>query len=187
MSVQGVGRRLRAVGSMAVAVTFVVAASIAVSAPPAAGAVDGPFNMLNRRNYQCLDVIAFNSADGAQIAQWWCNGAVNQSWYFTYGSAPNYPAQVRSNFSGKCMDVIAANYTPGAAVAQWTCNGSPQQNFQLETIGLTGSGNRIFALHPAANWNLCLDVLGANNDYGAPVGLWTCNRSYNQQFIIDMI
>lgn len=181
-----ISRRRRGAGAIAAVVTLVAAAGIVAVAPPAgADHLNGPVQLLNRWDYQCLDVLGFDSSNGATIGQWWCDGASNQVWYIDWHNLSGEPFQIKSGFSGKCMDVAGANYVAGARVVQYTCHGGLNQKFDFEMIGLTGTGNGIFRFHLRANWDLCLDVLGANDDYGAPLGVWTCNGAYNQQFIVE--
>lgn len=187
MNVLRISRRRRVAGVIAAVVTLVTAAGIVAAAPPA-NAWPWPYQLLNRYSYMCLDVVGFDSSDGATIGQWSCNGASNQNWYFDHVSGVydgNDVWRIRSEFSGKCMDVAWASYQPGARVIQYTCHGGLNQQFISRRVDMTGSGNWVATLYPVAAPHLCLDVLGANQEYGAPLGLWPCNGAYNQQFIAE--
>lgn len=188
MDVVRISKRLRAAGTIAAVVTLITAAGI-VAAPPASGAYETPpILMLPRNDYQCLDVLGFDTSDGATIGQWWCNGASNQYWTLDDGGNGEFTRwQIKSHFSGKCMDVAGASHEAGARIIQYTCHGGANQRFVLEIVDHTGVDGvmPVAKIHPLSDPGLCLDVLGATDDYGAPLGQWPCNGAWNQLFILE--
>lgn len=164
---------------MAVAALALAAAVGTVVMSPPAGAADG-FVIANSLNGKCLDVLGFNTSDGATIGQWSCNGASNQRWRVEPIDGNSQVVRIRSVFSGKCMDVLGFHYEPGAQVGQWTCNGADNQTF----IWVLGYDGYYFA-HPLNHLDYCVDVLGANNNDGASLGLWPCTGAANQRFIVS--
>jgi hypothetical protein len=190
MDVVRIKRRWRVMWTIAAAVTVAAAAGV-VSVPPPAGAITGwPINLLNRLDYQCLDILGFDYTDGATIGQWWCNGAKNQEWFIDNGG-PNEVGwdywMIKSNWDNKCMDVAGANYSAGNQVVQYACHGGHNQRFVLQIIDHSGAGWNVVNIHPMDAPGMCLDVLGHNDEYGAPLGIWPCNGAWNQMFITEEV
>lgn len=183
MNVPGISRRRRVAATIAAVVTLVTAAGIVTAAPPA-NAADLQGHLVSLRSFQCLDVLGFDSSDGATIGQWTCNGASNQSWDFDEVGSDIY--RIRSQFSGKCMDVAWGNYEPGARVIQYTCvDGAPEQRYSYTVVDFLPGWGLVVEIHPVGSPYMCLDVQGGNQNLGAPLGLWPCEGALEQQFILQ--
>lgn len=75
-----------------------------------------------------LYVVGASTADGAEIAQYACNGGANQQWQ-VQGEGSGYLRLV-ARHSGKCLDVTGWSTTDGARLEQWTCHGGANQQWQ---------------------------------------------------------
>ncbi|GLZ43409.1 RICIN domain-containing protein [Actinokineospora sp. NBRC 105648] len=113
---------------------------------------------------KCLDVLFFNTDNGATAGFWDCNGGANQRWYST-------GEQIRSSLHNKCLDVLFFNTDNGAKAGLWDCNGGANQSWYRDGSLLKSR------LH-----NKCLDVLYLNRDNGAAAGLWDCHGRTNQRW-----
>jgi beta-glucanase (GH16 family) len=113
---------------------------------------------------RCIDVPGANSADGARLQIYDCNGTGAQQWQFASDGT------VRS--LGKCMDAAAAGTANGTAVQLYTCNGTNAQKFTLSAAGDLVN----------ANANKCVDVAGAATANASPLQLWTCSGGSNQKW-----
>ncbi len=71
----------------------------------------------------CLDVYNNQTADGATIDLWYCNGGQNQQW------SVNPNGTITGLQSGKCLDVTGGVTANGTQVELWTCNGGPNQRW----------------------------------------------------------
>ncbi|WP_243707422.1 RICIN domain-containing protein [Micromonospora sp. KC606] len=128
-----------------------------------------------RHSGKCVDVISASTADGAEIAQYGCNGGSNQRWEFQ--SAGNNYYRIIAGHSGKCLDVNAASTANSARIIQWTCNGGQNQQWQVQDAG---SGHvRLVARHSGK----CLEVPSSSTADGARLVQYTCGSGQNQQFM----
>ena len=133
------------------------------------------FTLTARHSAKCVDVISASAADGAEIAQYGCNGGINQRWEFQNLGTGYY--RVTARHSGKCLDVDAASTANSARIIQWACNGGQNQQWQVQDAG---SGYvRLVARHSGK----CLDVPGSSTADGARLIQYTCGSGQNQQFL----
>lgn len=138
--------------------------------PAAAGAV----TLAARHSGKCADVVSASMANGAEIAQYTCNGNANQEWRFE--DLGNGYHRVTAVHSGKCLDVLNASTANGAKAVQWTCNGGANQQWEVRDAG---SGFvRLVARHSGK----CLDVPSSSLSDGTRLTQYTCNGGQNQQF-----
>ncbi len=127
--------------------------------------------------------MALDNAGGQNKANnpiniWGINGQSNQSWVFSNTNvAPAGYFNIAASSTSYCM--TASSSDNGAAVNLQACNGSSGQSWRPV---VSGSG---YALSPANNPGLCLDVKGAGTAPGTPVVVWTCKTSTNQQWDIN--
>lgn len=123
---------------------------------------------------KCVDVVSASTADGAEIAQYGCNGGSNQRWEFRDLGTGYY--QIVAGHSGKCLDVDAASTANNARAIQWTCGGGQNQQWQVQDAG---SGRvRLLARHSGK----CLDVPSNSTADGTRLIQYTCGSGQNQQF-----
>ncbi|MFY1633112.1 RICIN domain-containing protein [Solwaraspora sp. WMMB335] len=127
-----------------------------------------------RHSAKCVDVISASTADGAEIAQYVCNGGSNQRWEFQDLGGGYY--RIVARHSGKCVDVDAASTADRARIIQWTCHGGQNQQWQVQDAG---SGYvRLVARHSGK----CLDVANSSTADGARLTQFSCGSGQNQQF-----
>ena len=84
--------------------------------------------IVNRNSGKCVDIQQPNTANGANVGQWACNGQPWQNWRLVEVSDGVF--QIFSPYSGKCLDVQQPNEDNGANVGQWECTGRPWQLWQ---------------------------------------------------------
>jgi hypothetical protein len=139
------------------------------------GGADGSAVTLTARHSgKCADVVSQSTADGAEVAQYACNGGANQRWQLR-GVGGGY-VQLVAQHSGKCLDVAGGSTADGARVLQWACHSGTNQQWQLQDAG---SGYvRLMARHSGK----CLDVTGSATTDGARLSQWSCNGGSNQQW-----
>jgi hypothetical protein len=89
------------------------------------------YTIVSQNSGLCLDVAGASTADNANVQQFGCSGADNQSFRFVANG--DYFSIVNKN-SGKCVDVAAASTADNANVQQYTCNGGDNQLFRWETL-----------------------------------------------------
>jgi hypothetical protein len=138
------------------------------------GDATGAVTLTLRHSGKCVDVISASTADGAEIAQYGCNGGDNQSWQFQ--DLGNGYYQIIARHSGKCLDVDAASTANSARILQWTCNGGQNQQWQVQD-----AGNGYVSL-VARHSGKCLDVPSSSTADGTRLTQYTCNGGQNQQF-----
>jgi hypothetical protein len=139
------------------------------------GGATGAVTLTARHSGKCVDVVSASTADGAELAQYSCNGGSNQRWEFQ--SLGNGYYQLIAQHSGKCLDVDAASTANSARIIQWTCNGGQNQQWQVQDAG---SGYvRLVARHSGK----CLDVPSSSTADGTRLTQYTCNGGQNQQFM----
>ncbi|WP_233512315.1 RICIN domain-containing protein [Micromonospora deserti] len=128
-----------------------------------------------RHSSKCVDVVSASTANGAEIAQYSCNGGSNQRWEFQ--SLGNGYYRIAAQHSGKCLDVDAASTANSARILQWTCGNGQNQQWQVQDAG---SGYvRLVARHSGK----CLDIPSSSTADGTRLIQYTCNSGQNQQFM----
>ncbi|THV42050.1 RICIN domain-containing protein [Glycomyces buryatensis] len=138
------------------------------------GSATGAVTLTARHSAKCADVVSASSANGAEIAQYNCNGRDNQRWQFE--DLGNGYFRIIARHSGKCLDVDAASTANSARVIQWTCNGGQNQQWQVQDAG----GGYVYLV--ARHSGKCLDVPGRATADGTRLTQYTCNGGQNQQF-----
>jgi beta-glucanase (GH16 family) len=113
---------------------------------------------------KCADVRGGNSADGAAIQIWDCNGGETQRWTRSGSTVRAY---------GKCLDIIGGGASaPGTRVGLWTCHGGQNQDWTLR------ADQSLYN----ARANLCLEVPNSNTANGTGLIVWTCDQRPKQQW-----
>lgn len=118
----------------------------------------------------CLDFVGEHTGGQVQVRN--CDGSASQRWF----PEDNGSAIVIYTHSDHkyCIDIPSSNSTSGQQLQVWPCNGTAAQRW------LTG---RTFpttwprwSFHSAGRYDQVVDVSYSGGD-GAPVQLWTTNRS----------
>jgi hypothetical protein len=91
---------------------------------------DGYFQIVSQHSGKCLDVQQPNTADGANVGQWACNGEPWQLWQKVVTTAPYF--RLVSRHSSKVLDVAGCGTGDGVNIQQWTwlSNNCQQWSFQ---------------------------------------------------------
>jgi hypothetical protein len=127
-----------------------------------------------RHSGKCVDVVSASTSNGAEVAQYDCNGGGNQRWQFQ--DAGNGYYRIIAQHSGLCLDVNGASTANNARIIQWTCGSGQNQQWQIEDAG---SGYiRLIARHSGK----CLDVTSQSTANGARLQQYDCWSGQNQQF-----
>ncbi|HUD11619.1 MAG TPA: ricin-type beta-trefoil lectin domain protein [Candidatus Saccharimonadia bacterium] len=114
---------------------------------------------------QCLDDYHNNSANGAAVVLWGCDGSAGEQ-FVASGSL----IQV----NGKCMDTLNGGTANGTLVQLFACNGNNNQNW-------TFSGNRLVNVQSGA----CLDARSVGTANGTQLQIWHCNTNVQQLWKIS--
>ncbi|MFJ7898851.1 RICIN domain-containing protein [Streptomyces anthocyanicus] len=80
---------------------------------------------------RCLTVHGASGANGANIDQYTCVGATNQSFALIPGRLSRTPLYTKPLTRKKCVDVQGANKANNANVIQWSCNGNTNQLWDM--------------------------------------------------------
>jgi hypothetical protein len=124
---------------------------------PAAG---GPITGIGSK---CVDISGGNTADGAGITMYTCNGQANQFWSH-YGNT--------FQALGKCLDVTGGGIANNTRVDLWTCNNSGAQQWTAPGDG---------TLHNPQSGR-CLDAAGGGTADGTPAIFYDCGGGANQRW-----
>jgi hypothetical protein len=127
---------------------------------------------------KCMDVQATNTADGAKIGQYTCNGYLWQNWSLVDKGSGYY--NIVSQNSGKCLDVNGASTADGAQLIQWTCGSGTNQQWQLVA---SGSNYQLKARHSGK----CAGVVGSSTADSALVQQQTCTTGNNQKWTFTVV
>ncbi|SDD12988.1 Ricin-type beta-trefoil lectin domain-like [Pedobacter soli] len=135
---------------------------------------NGTFYIVNRKSGKVLDVAAFQTADGANVAQYAGTGGTNQKWTLTAVSGGYY--SVIGVHSAKALQVDQAGTADGDNVNISTNTGATNQQWQFTSIG--NGYYRIINRNSGKD----LDVAGQSIDNSANVDQWTYWGGENQQW-----
>ncbi len=137
--------------------------------------VGGPWEAVTARHSgKCVDVPGKSVDNGVQLAQFTCNGGLNQAWWFK--DLGNGYHQLVAKHSGKCIDVANNSTADGNAIIQWPCGSGNNQQWQLQDAG-SGYVRLVSRLS-----GKCLDVKDASTADNAKLVQFTCGSGTNQQF-----
>src|SRR5690349_13907116 len=130
----------------------VCAAALAVVPSTAAQAANLTFR--SELNHKCLELYAFNNANGADVVTWDCWGGANQQWYWD-------GQYIRNAMNNKCLEIYGFDAANGAKVVLWDCWGGANQKWYRD-----GQQIRSVMNHK------CLEIYAFNNANGAKVVAW---------------
>ncbi|MFJ8043152.1 RICIN domain-containing protein [Kitasatospora sp. NPDC096147] len=137
---------------------------------------------------KCMDDYAFQTANGAPVVSYDCNGKTNQNWTFTPMDRWGYSGDLGfhgtislDNAPGKCLDIPdptqdGSTITNGTKLELWDCNGRKNQQWIVQY-----ASNGSTRIYNADYWR-CVDVNGGSTDNGLVLQVWTCNGSRAQWF-----
>ena len=127
---------------------------------------------------KCMDVQATNTADGAKIGQYTCNGNLWQNWSLVDKGSGYY--NLISQNSGKCLDVNGASTADGAQIIQWACGSGTNQQWQLVA---SGTNYQLKARHSGK----CADVTSSSTADLALVKQYPCSTGNNQKWTFTAV
>lgn len=155
-----------------------------------AALVEGTYAIISVRSSKAVDVCGASDKSGANVIQWDHHNGDSQIWSCIIPDE-NEPTlwQIMCSLSGKVL--AAANAAPARNTNVCQQDDSDTINSQrwiLEDLEKTHSYNgteyEVYAMHPAGNTSLAMDVSGGSQDPGANILLWDYNESStNQQWI----
>jgi hypothetical protein len=127
-----------------------------------------------RHSGQCLDVVSQSTADGAEVAQYGCNGGANQHWQvLDLGTGYH---QLIARHSNRCLTVPSSSTADGVRVTQQACGSGTNQQWQITDLG---SGYyRLTARHSGK----CLDIVSGSTTAGTRAIQYACTSGTNQQW-----
>ena len=114
---------------------------------------------------KCVDISGSNTANGAKVQLWTCNGTGAQKW--TLGADKTLRAL------GKCLDVKDSATANGSIVQTWDCFGGPNQQWTAVN-GTLRDGNS----------GKCPDAAGPSSADGTQLQLWDCTGGDNQKWTL---
>jgi hypothetical protein len=112
---------------------------------------------------KCVDVNGSNTADGATVTLYTCNGQPNQTWTRTGGTLQSL---------GKCLNITGGGTADDTPVELWSCNGGANQQWTTPGDGTIRN--------PASG--RCLDASGGGTANGTQLIIWDCNGQSNQRW-----
>lgn len=115
---------------------------------------------------KCVEVPAWNDANGTQIQIYTCRDGGNQQWVFPSDGT------VRPAFNmNKCLDLPGGQTDNGTPIQLYDCHGGANQQWTLDVNGqLSGLGGK------------CVDVPGFQSSNGTTLQYYDCNGGSNQSF-----
>ncbi|WP_443072606.1 RICIN domain-containing protein [Streptomyces sp. RPT161] len=113
---------------------------------------------------KCVDVAGANSANGAAVQLYDCNGTAAQTW--------TVAADGTLRALGKCLDLTSGGTANGTQAQLYDCNGTGAQ--------LWRSGSGATLVNPQSN--RCLDATGPSSANGTRLQIWDCTGAANQQW-----
>jgi poly(3-hydroxybutyrate) depolymerase len=115
---------------------------------------------------KCVDVPEANSANGARVQLWTCNGTPAQQWT----AWPDGTLRAL----GKCLDVAGGARADGTPVQLWDCtpgNANQQWSYNSTTQALVNPRTA-----------KCLDATGQSATDGTKLQIWSCHGQPNQRW-----
>lgn len=140
----------------------------------AAGIAGSGRTLTNVNTATCLDDYKWNTANGADVDLWPCNGLAVQQ--FTVTSTGDGQYTLTNANSGSCLDDYQFGTANGSKADLWSCTGAANQNWSFVPI----AGGNYEIINQSSG--LCLDDPQWNKTSGVLADLWTCNEGANQQW-----
>ncbi|MFF3497901.1 family 43 glycosylhydrolase [Streptomyces sp. NPDC003247] len=91
--------------------------------------VSTTYTLTNRNSGKCLDVTGSSTADGANVAQYTCNGGANQRWRIE--DLGDDTSRLVNVASGKVLDTADCSTADGADLRQWSWLDNTCQRFRF--------------------------------------------------------
>jgi GH43 family beta-xylosidase len=132
------------------------------------------YTVANRHSGKCLDVTGSSAADGANVAQYSCNGGANQRWRLEdLGDDTHRLVNVAT---GKVLDTADCSAADGADLRQWSWLNNTCQRFRF----LATDGGHVRIVNQATG--KVADVADCSTADSADVRQWTWLNNACQQW-----
>jgi serine/threonine protein kinase len=148
----------------------------AVSAPNAAGILQGVYQIRNRKTGQVLDVLGFSVESDAQIKGWHARGGPNQRWILRR-AAQHW--QIVAFHSCKALEIPGGTTDEAVAIKHGMISGSAHQLWKLEP---TGDGH--YRIVSAASGK-ALAITDSSGPQGATIGQRAIANDETQQWKLE--
>ena len=163
-----------------------------------AALVEGTYAIISVRSSKAVDVSGASDKSGANVIQWNHTNGDAQIWNciipdksetVEIDGQTEYLWQMMCSLSGKVLAASDAAPKQNTNVCQKDdTDAINSQRWILEDLNKThtykGTAYEVYAMHPAGNTSLAMDVAGASTDPGTNILLWGYNASStNQQWI----
>jgi hypothetical protein len=126
----------------------------------------GPRPLEARDSGRCIDVIGFDTANGAGTQLWDCPfPTFNQVWAYDSNARTFVGEQ-----SGKCLEIAGWGTANGTPVQIWDCHGGANQQWEFWADGT------IRSLYTGQ----CLEVANFGTENGSALQTWDCHGGSNQ-------
>jgi hypothetical protein len=164
-----------------VALVAFVAAAVWVAPAPALAA-GNPYVMMAYLDVnKCIDDPNSSQTQGLQMTIYYCNGGLNQDWWFI--PSVNYGGDLwlENGASNQCLTVYGAKTVPNTPVIQWGCTDGNNEVWRQVATGVNDTwGRDYYTIRPLNALNQCLTLFGASTNNGTKLITYTCNGGSNQ-------
>ncbi len=130
-----------------------------------------------------VDVAGATPDDGARLIQWDALDVANQAFVILPRGTPEHPDEVLIvGFAGKVLDIAGAD---GAGTPVMMAAHAGEWTNQLWRLEPQADGSVVIS--SARNSDLVLDVGGADQSAGAPIGVWHRNGLVCQRYFLEVL
>ncbi|MDC0707036.1 RICIN domain-containing protein [Stigmatella sp. ncwal1] len=140
---------------------------------------EGDYVIRSAMTNKCIDIASSNTADGAKVQQWDCNGTNAQKFHIS-PTSDGYWKIINVN-SGKGLDIKEVSTAQNAEVHQWSYVGGANQQFKF-----VGRGNNQFSIH-VRHTDMAIDLYWGSADNGTIYVQYPYTGAANQFYTFDKV
>ncbi|ADO71790.1 RICIN domain-containing protein [Stigmatella aurantiaca] len=140
---------------------------------------EGDYVIRSAMTNKCIDIASSNTADGAKVQQWDCNGTNAQKFHIS-PTSDGYWKIINVN-SGKGLDIKEVSTAANAEVHQWSYVGGANQQFRF-----VGRGNNQFSIH-VRHTDMAIDLYWGSADNGTIYVQYPYTGTSNQHYTFDKV
>jgi GH43 family beta-xylosidase len=133
------------------------------------------YTVVNRHSGRCLEVTGGATADGANVAQWTCNGGAHQRWRIE--DLGDDTSRLVNAATGRVLDTADCSPADGADLRQWSWLNNTCQRFRFVT---TAAGGWVRIVNQATG--KVADVADCGTADGTDVRQWSWLNNACQQW-----
>ncbi|MFJ4618213.1 family 43 glycosylhydrolase [Streptomyces sp. NPDC088812] len=141
--------------------------------------VSTTYTLTNRNSGKCLDVTGSSTADGANVAQYTCNGGANQRWRIE--DLGDDTSRLVNVAGGKVLDTADCSTADGADLRQWSWLDNTCQRFRF----LATDSGYVRVVNQATG--KVADVENCSTADSADVRQWTWLNNTCQQWRLNPV